>query len=59
MEQGITFTIPKAMIEIIPFNSSTLEKRIFEKLWLVLKRRISSDFLVMYDDLLCGIILNR
>ena len=26
-EQGITLTIPKVLIEIIPFNSSTREKR--------------------------------
>ena len=30
-EQGITFSIPKVMIEIIPFNSSTREKRIVVK----------------------------
>ena len=30
-EQGITFSIPKVMIEIIPFNSGTREERIFVK----------------------------
>ena len=29
--QGITFSIPKVMIEIISFNSGTREKRVFVK----------------------------
>ena len=37
-EQGITFTIPKVMIEFIPFNSSTREKRIFAKVMVSFKK---------------------
>ena len=38
-EQGINFTILKLLIEIIPFSSSTWEKRIFLKVMLSFKKR--------------------
>ena len=50
---------PKLLIEIIPFNWSLWNNKFFKKLCLALKRRIFSEFIVMYDNLLCEIILNR
>ena len=38
-EQGITFTIPKVLIEIFTFDSSTQEKQIFVKVMLGFKKR--------------------
>ena len=48
-EEGINFTVPKVLIKIIPFNSSTWERRIFVKIMLGFKKRNLSGFLVMYD----------
>ena len=59
MEKGITFSILKVLIEVIPFNSSTREKRVFLKVMSGFKKRISSELLAMYDGVLYGTILNR
>ena len=39
MEQSITFSILKVMVEIIPFNGSTREKRTFVKVMARFKKR--------------------
>ena len=49
MEQGIAVTL----------FDSTVVRVFIKKLCLVLKRGIWSEFPVMYDDLLWGIILKR
>ena len=38
-EKGITFSIPKVLIKIIPFNITTWKKRIFVKVMLSFKKR--------------------
>ena len=38
-EKGINFTVPKLLIKIIQFNSSTWEGRFFVKIMLGFKKR--------------------
>ena len=38
-EQGITFPVPKVLVEIIPLHSSTQERRILVKVMLSFKNR--------------------
>ena len=58
MQQLITFTIPKSLTHI-PFFCDRWEKQFFVKVIPSIKKGAVSILLVIYGEILCGIILCR